>query len=156
LTVFSLDLHTNDLTRNGGLFVSSFSEPFLDRSDSAYSNLRSIFRTNEIRQIVRQNMGLTFSPAELKDKLAKALRVIESLSRGILGPGDFGLIDFSDPDFDSEVQPDEVITPKSVVSIKPPDSSDSFDISYEDFIEMLREARLAEIDSGLAGVPYAS
>jgi hypothetical protein len=24
LTVFSLDLHTNDLTRNGGLFVSSF------------------------------------------------------------------------------------------------------------------------------------
>jgi hypothetical protein len=34
LTVFSLDLHTNDLTRNGGLFVSSFLEPFLDRSES--------------------------------------------------------------------------------------------------------------------------
>jgi hypothetical protein len=34
LTVFSLDLHTNDLTRNGGLFVSSFLEPFLDRSDA--------------------------------------------------------------------------------------------------------------------------
>jgi hypothetical protein len=25
-------LHTNDLTRNGGLFVSSFLERFLDRS----------------------------------------------------------------------------------------------------------------------------
>src|SRR5271166_4609978 len=32
--VFSLDLHTNDLTRNGGLFVSSFLERFLDRSDT--------------------------------------------------------------------------------------------------------------------------
>jgi hypothetical protein len=32
LTVFSLVLHTNDLTRNGGLFVSSFLERFLDRS----------------------------------------------------------------------------------------------------------------------------
>jgi hypothetical protein len=32
LTVFSLDLHTNDLTRNGGLFVSPFLERFLDRS----------------------------------------------------------------------------------------------------------------------------
>ena len=33
MTVFSLDFHTNDLTRNGGLFVSSFLERFLDRSD---------------------------------------------------------------------------------------------------------------------------
>jgi hypothetical protein len=34
LTVFSLDFHTNDLTRNGGLFVSSFLERFLDRSEN--------------------------------------------------------------------------------------------------------------------------
>jgi hypothetical protein len=33
LTVFSLVLHTNDLTRNGGLFVSTFLERFLDRSE---------------------------------------------------------------------------------------------------------------------------
>src|SRR5271165_5725289 len=34
--VFSLDFHTNDLTRNGGLFVSSFLERFLDRSDLSF------------------------------------------------------------------------------------------------------------------------
>ena len=43
-------------------------------------------------------MGLTFSPLELKDMRAKALRVIESLSHGVVGPGDFGLIDLNDPD----------------------------------------------------------
>jgi hypothetical protein len=32
--VFSLDFHTNDLTRNGGLFVSSFLERFLDRNET--------------------------------------------------------------------------------------------------------------------------
>ena len=30
--VFSFDFHSNDLTKNGGLFVSSFLEGFLDRS----------------------------------------------------------------------------------------------------------------------------
>jgi hypothetical protein len=40
LTVFSLVLHTNDLTRNGGLFVSSFLERFLDRSDLIWQQKR--------------------------------------------------------------------------------------------------------------------
>ena len=55
LTVFSLDLHTNDLTRNGALFVSSFLERFLDRSDVSYkiefgsTNDRSVKHTRAFR-----------------------------------------------------------------------------------------------------------
>ena len=41
MTVFSLVFHTNDLTKNGGLFVSSFLERFLDRSGN-YPNYRQV------------------------------------------------------------------------------------------------------------------
>src|SRR5262245_37412380 len=92
-------------------------------------------------------MGLTFYPPEFRDKVAKALSVFEKLSKEPIGPGDFGLINLNDPDFDPNDEPDEVITPDTEVTVDPPDAGESFTTSYGELVEMLYEARLAEIDS---------
>src|SRR6266481_615078 len=55
--VFSLVLHTNDLTRNGGLFVSSFLECFLDRSELKQT-LHGMRLTNSQTTMTIRNRGL--------------------------------------------------------------------------------------------------
>jgi hypothetical protein len=64
LTVFSLDLHTNDLTRNGGLFVSSFLEPFLDRSEVKQTIITLILAAG--MHAVSAYAGLGWTLAECK------------------------------------------------------------------------------------------
>lgn len=92
-------------------------------------------------------MGLTFYPPEFRDKVAKALSVFQKLSKEPIGPSDFGLIDLNDPDFDANDGPDEVIGPDTEVTVDPPDAGESFTTSYGELVEMLYEARLAEVDS---------
>jgi hypothetical protein len=92
-------------------------------------------------------MALTFQPPEFRDKLAKALLIFQKLSEEPTSPGDFGLIDLNDPDFDPADHPDEAITPTGEVTVCPPDSGETFRTSYGELIEMLYEARLAQVDA---------